>query len=331
MTATYKGERRSKGDKLFEVIGAFDAVQAVTGSVYEMMRAYKEKMVWEHWLKVGGVVVGMAVAMTMAVGGLGVNGLPIVIMLGFICARVTYALEKESNYKLGKISWLMGHLESIMQTIFKVSAYLADVNRTSVKFDGDIVNFTEEMIDQLEGAVPPLKNFILPVGTVIASKLHECRAAARLAERELVALVDKELTERTENTVCGLKEEIDRLSKLPDAQNDQAEMVETFKRREELKYGCKRFPKITQPLDQEEPIEQSSGFKVISLNNVSVDSDGIHVNNINADVNADVNKNTIDPNVAKFVNRLSDYFFACARYHVHVNGGRERIVSGRTD
>ena len=46
----------------------------------------------------------------------------------------------------------------------------------------------EKKIDEIEGKLPVLKNFILPGGTKLASHLHYCRSLARRAERRVVAL-----------------------------------------------------------------------------------------------------------------------------------------------
>lgn len=46
----------------------------------------------------------------------------------------------------------------------------------------------EKLIDDWEGQLPVLSNFILPGGTQLAAQLHVCRSMARRAEREVVAL-----------------------------------------------------------------------------------------------------------------------------------------------
>lgn len=47
----------------------------------------------------------------------------------------------------------------------------------------------EAWIDELEGELEPLRNFILPGGGEAAAQLHVCRAVCRRAERSVVPLV----------------------------------------------------------------------------------------------------------------------------------------------
>src|SRR3989344_5833467 len=50
----------------------------------------------------------------------------------------------------------------------------------------------EKEIDRMEMNLPRLKNFILPGGSPIGSKLHLARSVARRAERSIVAISEKE-------------------------------------------------------------------------------------------------------------------------------------------
>jgi cob(I)alamin adenosyltransferase len=50
------------------------------------------------------------------------------------------------------------------------------------------VSALERMLDQLNSALPPLKEFILPGGSGAAAAAHTARAVCRRAERRLLTL-----------------------------------------------------------------------------------------------------------------------------------------------
>jgi len=50
------------------------------------------------------------------------------------------------------------------------------------------VQYLEKTIDQYNASLPPLKEFILPGGSVPAAVCHTARAVCRRAERQLVSL-----------------------------------------------------------------------------------------------------------------------------------------------
>ena len=47
----------------------------------------------------------------------------------------------------------------------------------------------ENEIDRMEASLTPLKNFILPGGSVAVSSIHLCRTGARNVERKLIAYI----------------------------------------------------------------------------------------------------------------------------------------------
>jgi cob(I)alamin adenosyltransferase len=82
----------------------------------------------------------------------------------------------------------------------------------------------EQLIDEMNADVGPLKNFILPGGAVGAAHLHLARAICRRAERDVISLARAEAVgplvipylnrlsdllfamARYENKVCGVAE-----------------------------------------------------------------------------------------------------------------------------
>jgi cob(I)alamin adenosyltransferase len=58
----------------------------------------------------------------------------------------------------------------------------------------DDVAFLERACDAYNGALPPLKDFVLPGGTRLSAALHVCRTVARRTEREVIRLSSLEET-----------------------------------------------------------------------------------------------------------------------------------------
>ncbi|MCP4571043.1 MAG: cob(I)yrinic acid a,c-diamide adenosyltransferase [bacterium] len=79
----------------------------------------------------------------------------------------------------------------VQSALLNLGAALADPSATEVENGFDAARL-EELIDRYEQPLPPLKNFILPGGTVVASFLHLARTVCRRAERKAVALAADE-------------------------------------------------------------------------------------------------------------------------------------------
>lgn len=80
----------------------------------------------------------------------------------------------------------------------------------------------EAQIDRLEPGLPPLRNFILPGGSLIAANLHLARAVVRRAERRLVTLMDVEPDSVNPETLRYLNRLADLLFVLARATNRRA-------------------------------------------------------------------------------------------------------------
>ena len=129
-----------------------------------------------------------------------------------------YGSVDELNAALGSAGaldtegWLKADLMSFQAQLFNVGAelattapgLLADLERVG---DPEIGNL-ERVIDRLEADLPPLRNFILPGGSALASQLHLARTVCRRAERRVVALA------KIESVDAGLVRYLNRLGDL---------------------------------------------------------------------------------------------------------------------
>ncbi len=77
-------------------------------------------------------------------------------------------------------------LTQIQHGLFNLGGELSIPGYVMVK--DEHVTELEETLDQLNEALPPLKNFILPGGSRAAAVCHLARAVCRRAERDMVAL-----------------------------------------------------------------------------------------------------------------------------------------------
>lgn len=60
----------------------------------------------------------------------------------------------------------------------------------STELEASRIETLEQEIDEADGQLPPLRNFILPGGCPAAAALHHARVVCRRAERRVVALND---------------------------------------------------------------------------------------------------------------------------------------------
>lgn len=85
-------------------------------------------------------------------------------------------------------------LAQIQHDLFAMGALLADPRHRiaarveKAKLGEDDVTRLEQWIDSLDGALPPLRHFVLAGGTVPATFLQLARTVCRRAERRIVAL-----------------------------------------------------------------------------------------------------------------------------------------------
>lgn len=101
-----------------------------------------------------------------------------------------YGTLDEANAQLGRVRCacphadLDGRLQAAQETLFEIGADLAtEGGRASVPHVTQEVVHLERWIDESEAALPPLRTFVLPAGTALASELHFARTIVRRAER----------------------------------------------------------------------------------------------------------------------------------------------------
>ena len=102
----------------------------------------------------------------------------------------------ELNSQLGsaisscKSELISSELESIQQDLFNLGGEISIINSGTILINNDKVEFLEERIDELNQTLKPLKEFIMPGGDELCSRVHLARAVCRRAERSCVAILD---------------------------------------------------------------------------------------------------------------------------------------------
>lgn len=71
------------------------------------------------------------------------------------------------------------------------------------------IEWLEQQIDTMNASLPPLKDFILPTGSVLVSQLHVARSVCRRAERQAVLLLQQQRPEAIRSKAISF---INRLS-----------------------------------------------------------------------------------------------------------------------
>lgn len=127
--------------------------------------------------------------------------------LGFAVALI------ENEIALKTTVDFLHHLQS---AIFDLGSNLAceAAKRAEYKLPQISKDFVEELeqeIDRLEHELTPLKNFILPGGTVAASAFHVARTSARNVERKLVGFTEESGESIPENGLVFLNRASDYL------------------------------------------------------------------------------------------------------------------------
>ncbi len=115
----------------------------------------------------------------------------------------TYGTLDELNSHLGlaiaqcPFTELTDILQRLQHELFDAGSDLAtpleSPNSAKIRrIDAGDYQRLERWIDEVTEKLPPLKNFVLPGGGVLAAQLHVCRTICRRAERHLVELMREE-------------------------------------------------------------------------------------------------------------------------------------------
>lgn len=85
-------------------------------------------------------------------------------------------------------------LGRIQNELFDLGADLAtpvsDEGRSRLRIGAEYVEWLEGACDEVNSELPPLKSFVIPGGSLLASHLHVCRTICRRAERLAIRIED---------------------------------------------------------------------------------------------------------------------------------------------
>ena len=103
-----------------------------------------------------------------------------------------------------KLNPYMEQLIFIQHVLFDLGAAVAtprmwasDSKVNDTQFSDIYTNQLEQWVDQMDETLPPLKNFILPGGHIVASNIHICRSITRKAESFISSIFTEHQIEHT--------------------------------------------------------------------------------------------------------------------------------------
>ena len=103
------------------------------------------------------------------------------------------------------------HLLTIQNRLFDIGAILATEPESSWQpkpLSSEHIDEIEQLIDELDASLPPVRQFILPGGHPDSARAHIARTVARRAERRVIAL------SRTEPVDAAVIKYLNRISDL---------------------------------------------------------------------------------------------------------------------
>lgn len=101
--------------------------------------------------------------------------------IGFACSFLDNKFETEIKF-----------IHAIQSALFDLGSNMACESENRVKFklpqiSSQLIDEMEIEIDRMDGQLEPLKNFILPGGTISGSAFHLVRTGTRNVERKLIS------------------------------------------------------------------------------------------------------------------------------------------------
>ena len=109
-----------------------------------------------------------------------------------------YGTIDELNANIGRLAhvsklqqWQVDIIHKIQNKLFNIGAYLATPSDGKTPVPGladDDVKELEARIDEIDVQLPPLHGFVLPGGSLTATRCDICRTVTRRAERRVVTL-----------------------------------------------------------------------------------------------------------------------------------------------
>lgn len=132
--------------------------------------------------------------------------------IGLIDCHLTLPQIQDFRETLHTLVCRLMDISSLLATPTSKTKSVAKLNRVALNFEG-LVDFLEKQIDWLQGTLPPLKNFIVPIECSSSSAFaHHARTICRRAERSVVYLKNSSAEENTEDVPNGVLIFMNRLS-----------------------------------------------------------------------------------------------------------------------
>jgi len=106
--------------------------------------------------------------------------------LDYLNSVIGWTVSPFSDSQIGR------ELKKIQQDIFNISGDISLPDSKSVLLKKERIKDIEDHIDIITNKLPPLKEFILPGGSELISRLHIARTSCRNAERSLISMYGNE-------------------------------------------------------------------------------------------------------------------------------------------